>query len=302
MKKLTMLKSIAAAALFAVVGMSASAQFIGTTLPAAKVIPTDTSYLADTVSIGAKMPYYLHPDGVISHSSLYNPSGFQWNFNGGGSTGLTNVSGAALTVSAVGTGYYNDTLVMATMPGTTGPINVKVLERSNPKFSATAGCDGNQRTLNIEVIGLPQVPGLAPADTVQGGCGTLATSYNVNYNFGTSTTKFPAYVQVTIKTYDISGAAIGTPTTKWYQINKAADVITIANTDITAVAPSFVSGRVEVSLGQLYDRISLIDSNYNIGAANFTNSLAVDASGVHKAAIMILPAPNTGVIKHIKTL
>ena len=302
MKKMTMLRSIATVGLLTVFGMGAFAQFLPSGLPTAKVIPADTISLADTVSVGAKMPYYVRPDAVISHSTLYNPSGFAWDFNGGGSASLLNASGAALGVSPVGATYATDTLVMATMPAAAGVINLKVTERSNPKFSATAGCAGNQRTLGINVIDLPLKPTIANADTAQGGCSASAP-YAVKYNFTTSTAKFPAYIQVTLKTYDVTGAAIGTPTTTWYQINKTSDNIVIAQADLnTAAGGTFVTGRAEVSLGNLYDRISLIDSNYKIGAATFTNSLAVDASVVQKAAIMVLPTPNTGVISHIKTL
>jgi hypothetical protein len=301
MKKMTMLKSIAAVALFAMVGLSANAQFLGSGLPTAKILPVDSISSADTVTVGATMPYFVMPDPVIRTSSLYNSSGFKWTISG---TGATLNTGSLTTLSIGGTGtYYKDTMVLAKFTST-GIATISTVERSNPKFNATAGCEqGTTRDLGINVIGLPVAPAIADGDTAQGGCGAAAP-YSVKYNFGSTTTKFPAYVQVTVKTYTISGAVQGAAVTKWYQINKASDNIILAQSDLDAAAAgTFVNGRVEVSLGQLYDRISLIDSKYQVnGSAITPTDLVVDASGVHKAAIMVLPTPSTGTIKHLKTL
>jgi hypothetical protein len=291
MKKMTMLKSIATVALFTVFGMSASAQVIAG-LPAAKAItaPSDTSSLADTVSLNAVMPYYVHPDGVIKSSSLYNPSGFKWTIAGAGAT-LNTGSLTTTAIGGVGT-YYLDTMVVATY-ASLGNITVSTIERSSPKFSPTSGCDGNTRNLTVNVIPLPLVPTIATTDTAQGGCSASAP-FTVKFNFSASTAKYPAYIQYTVKAYDISGVAIGTPQTYWYQINGATDNISVPQTQLDAASGgSNVNGRYAITLGSLYDRIS----------SNATNraSLAVDASAV-KAAIMVLPTPNTGVIKHIKTL
>lgn len=301
MKKMTMLRSIAAVALFAVVGLSANAQFLSSGLPTAKILPADSVSLADTVTVGATMPYFVMPDPVIRTSSLYNSSGFKWTISG---TGASLNTGSLTTLSIGGTGtYYKDTMVLATFANT-GSMSITTVERSNPKFSATAGCEqATPRNLGIDVIGLPIAPAIANSDTAQGGC-AAAAPYTVKYDFTSTTAKFPAYVQVTVKTYTVSGAVQGAAVTKWYQINKASDNIILAQSDIDAAAGgTFVNGRIEVSLGQLYDRISLIDSKYSVSGASITpTDLAVNASGVHKAAIMVLPTPSTGTIKHIKTL
>lgn len=290
MKKMTMLRSMAAVALFTVAGMNLSAQVVAG-LPTAKAITvaSDTSSLADTVSIGAVMPYFVKPDAAIKNSPLYNKSGFKWTISG---TGATLNTGSLTTTVIGGAGtYYTDTLVMATF-ASTGNVTISTNERSSPVFSATSGCDGNTRNLTVDVIALPTVPTIANADTAQGGC-SAAAPYTVKFNFGTIV-KFPAYVSYTVKAYSIAGAAIGTPQTYWYKINSITENIIVPQSQLDAASGGTnVSGRYSVTLGQLYDRIS----------SNATNraSLAVDASAI-KAAIMVLPTPNTGIIKHIKTL
>jgi hypothetical protein len=255
-------------------------------------IASDTSSVADTVSIGAVMPYYVNPDAGLRNSPLYNSSGFQWNFNGSGITGLTKTNGTALVPSPVAaSGFYTDSMVMATMPGTAGNITMSVLERSNPKFSATAGCNGNPRNLVIHVMSLPSVPSIAIADTAQGGCSS-ATDYTVKFDFSASTTKFPVYVSFTIKAFDINNNPVGTASNLLYEIKNASKHIELNKaTYLDAVSTNGV--RYTITLDKVWDRISSRATNSSL--------LGVNASAL-KAAIMILPSPKTGIIKHIKTL
>jgi len=288
MKKMTMLKSIATLAFLLVVGMNLSAQVIAT-LPAAKAItaPGDTSSVADTVSIGAVMPYFVHPDAAIKGSALYNPSGFKWTITGAGAT-LNTGSLTPTAIGGVGT-YYTDTMVNATF-ATLGNITLSTIERSSPKFSVTSGCDGNQRDLAVNVIKLPSVPTIAPADVTQGGCGSSAT-YTVKFDFS-SNTKFPIYISYTISAFDINNNPVGTPVSRIYQINGAASYITVdKTTDLDAASASGV--KYTVALGNMWDRISANATN--------RNALNVNASPL-SASILILPTPKTGIIKHIKTL
>jgi len=291
MKKMTMLRSIATLAFIVVVGMNLSAQVI-VGLPAAKAItaPGDTASVADTVSVGAVMPYFVRPDASIKGSSLYNPSGFKWTIAGAGAT-LNTGSLTPTAIGGVGT-YYTDTLVNATF-ASLGNITLSTIERSSPKFSPTSGCDGNARNLTVDVIALPSIPTIANADTAQGGC-SAAAPFTVKFNFSATTAKYPVYVSYTVNAYSISGAAIGSAQTFWYQVNSSTGNIIVPQSQLDAASGGTnVNGRYTVTLGQLYDRIS----------SNATNraSLAVNASSV-KAAILVLPTPNTGIIKHIKTL
>jgi len=295
MKTSTLRKSIVALTLMVIMGMGAYAQVI-TDLPTLKSLPTDSTMAADTVSVGAFMPYMVVPDPTISSSALYNASGFAWTISGGT---LTQSDGTtALAVSPVAaSGYYTDQTVYATMPGTAQNITMTVTERSNPKFSATSGCDGNTRTLAIDVIALPSVPSIADADTAQGTCSTptSSTTYSVKFDYSGITTKFPVYVSYVVKAYNLSGTLMGSQT-YYYQINSGSETMSIPQTQLDAAyGSSNMTGRYTVTLNTAWDRIS----------ANAMNraSLGVDLSTSSLyAAIVILTAPNTGVIKHIKTL
>lgn len=290
MKKMTILKSIATLVFLVLVGMNLSAQVI-TGLPTVKSIASDTSSLADTVTIGAVMPYFVHPDAAIKKSSLYNQSGFQWTISGAGAT-LNTGSLTPIAIGGTGT-FYKDTLVNATFANT-GNVTISTFERSNPKFSATAGCEGNPRNLAINVINKPLLPTIANTDTAQGGC-TPSASYTINFDFSSSTSKFPVYVSYTIRAYDLNNNLLATSPLQYYSITDASKkMVLVKATEIDAVTSA--SGvRYTVTLGQLWDRISS-----NGDATNRTN-LAVDASSL-KAAILVLPTPQTGIIKHIKTL
>ena len=288
--KTNLLKSILTIAFFAFAGIGAFAQVNIASLPTYDItLPSDTSSKADTVSLNAVMPYFVHPDATIKNSPLFNNSGFKWTIAGAGAT----LNTGSLTASPVAaTGYYTDTMVMATFPNT-GNVTISTIERSNPKFNATAGCDGNQRDLTVNVIALPTVPTIANTDTAQGGC-SAAAPYTVNFNFSASTTKFPVYVNYTIQYYDINNVAGGTPQSLIYQINSASDHVIVSQAQLDAASGgSSLSGRYVVKLGNMWDRISVRSTN--------AATLAVDASSVY-GAIMLFPTPVTQPIKHIKTL
>lgn len=231
-------------------------------------------------------------DPIISGSALYNPSGFKWTIAGAGASLNT---GALTTTPIGGVGtYYLETTVTGTFANT-GNITLSTTERSSPKFSPTGGCDGNVRNLTIDVIALPLVPTIANADTAQGGC-AAAAPYTVKFNFSASTVKYPVYVSYTIQAYNLSGAAIGTPQNLYYQINGTTGNIIVDQAQLNAASGGTnVNGRYTVTLGKLWDRISV-----NTLDLASRNALAVDASAL-KAAILVLPTPNTGAIKHIKT-
>jgi hypothetical protein len=289
MKKLTIIRSIVTVAFLVIATMGSFAQVIGS-LPAPKALPADSTSIADTVSVGAIMPYMVVPDATIAGSPLYNPSGFKWTIAGAGAS----LNTGALTITAIGGvgTYYLQSQVIGTFANT-GNITLTTTERSSPKFSPTGGCDGNTRNLTIDVISLPSVPTIANADTAQGGC-AAAAPYTVKFNFSASSVKFPIYVTYTIRAYNLSGAAIGTPQSLIYQINAAAGNIIVSQAQLDAASGgSNVNGRYTVTLAQMWDRIS----------ANATNSaaLAVNVSAIG-AAILVLPTPNTSTIKHIKTL
>jgi hypothetical protein len=288
MKKMILNRLIVTVAFIVIATMSSFAQVIGS-LPAARALPADSSYIADTVSVGAVMPFMVVPDAIIAGSSLYNPSGFKWTIAGAGASLNT---GALTTTPIGGAGtYYLETNVIGTFANT-GNITLSTTERSSPKFSPTGGCDGNTRNLTIDVISLPSVPSLANADTAQGGC-AAAAPYTVKFNFSASTVKYPVYVTYTIRAYNLSGAAIGTPQNLIYQVGAAAGNIVVSQAQLDAASGGAnVNGRYTVTLNQMWDRISVNATN--------RNALAVDASAL-KAAILVLPAPNTGAIKHIKT-
>jgi hypothetical protein len=290
MKKMILNRLIVTVAFIVIATMSSFAQVIGS-LPAARALPADSSYIADTVSVGAVMPFMVVPDAIIAGSSLYNPSGFKWTIAGAGASLNT---GALTTTPIGGAGtYYLETNVIGTFANT-GNITLSTTERSSPKFSPTGGCDGNTRNLTIDVISLPSVPSLANADTAQGGC-AAAAPYTVKFNFSASTVKYPAYVSYTIQAYNLSGAAIGTPQNLFYQINGSTGNIIVTQAQLDAAAGSAnANGRYTVTLGKMWDRISVNATNRDVAP------MFVDASAL-KAAILVLPTPNTGAIKHLKT-
>ena len=261
-------------------------------MPAFRSLPPDSTYIADTVSVGAVMPFMVVPDPAIASSPLYNPSGFKWTIAGAGASLNT---GALTTTPIGGVGtYYLETNVTGTFANI-GNITLSTTERSSPKFSPTGGCDGNTRNLTIDVIALPSVPTIANADTAQGGC-AAAAPFTVKFNFSASTVKYPIYVNYTIRAYNLSGTAIGTPQNLIYQVGAAAGNIIVTQAQLDAASGGAnVNGRYTVTLSQMWDRISV-----NTLDLASRNALAVDASAL-KAAILVLPTPNTGVIKHIKT-
>lgn len=288
MKTTNLLKSLILAALLAV-GANMSAQVIAT-LPTYD-IEVDSSSLPDTVSVGAVMPYYVHPDAAIKNSPLFNPSGFDWTISGSAAT----LNTGAWTASPVAAGYVVDTMVIATFPNT-GDVTISTTERSNPKFNATAGCDGNQRDLGVNVIDLPVAPTIADEDTAQGGCSAAAT-YDVAFDFSGSTVKFPVYVEYTIQYFDINDDASGTPVSLIYQINNSDQLLQVTQAQLNDAADVLVtdptpSGRYAVILGNIWDRISIRSTN--------APALAVDAD-IH-ASIVLFPTPVTQPIKHISTL
>jgi hypothetical protein len=303
MKKVNLIKITAVVSL-ALMSVFSKAQVISS-LPTYDVkLPADTSSLKDTVSVGSIMPYWVGTDPIIRNSSFFNASGFLWTVTNStlntSALTATSAAGASTTTTSLttlsigGTGtYYSDTLVYVTFPSTTGSSKVSTLERSVPKYSATAGCDGSQRDLDVNVIALPTVPTIADADTAQGGC-SAATSYTLNFNFSSSTVKFPLYLGFTLSYHNINNVASGTPKTYYYKITSASDKIILASTYLDAVSGgSSLEGRYTVALGNLWDRISIRAIN--------GNAIATDASAL-KASIYIYPTPSTQRIKHIKTL
>jgi hypothetical protein len=290
MKKMILNRLIVTVAFIVIATMSSFAQVIGS-LPAIKALPADSSYIADTVAVGAVMPFMVVPDATIAGSPLYNPSGFKWTVAGAGAS----LNTGALTTTAIGGAgtYYLETNVIGTFANT-GNITLSTTERSSPKFSVTSGCDGNTRNLTIDVIALPSVPSIANADTAQGGC-AAAAPYTVKFNFSASTVKYPVYVTYTIKAYNLSGALLGTSPVYYYQISGPATNMSIIQNELDAASGGTnVNGRYVVSLGKMWDRISVNATNRDVAP------MFVDASAL-KAAILVLPTPNTGAIKHLKT-
>ncbi|MDP4209088.1 MAG: hypothetical protein Q8928_09760 [Bacteroidota bacterium] len=301
MKKINFLKSIAVAAMFMVAGSGAFAQTGKiASLPTLKVITSDTASIADTVTIGAKLPYFVHPDNAIKHSSYFSLSGFKWVPTG--VTLNTAVGGALTPVAIGGTGsYYPDTMVVATFPNTAQNVSIDVLERSVPKVSATSGCDGNNRTLGINVIAKPGVPAINDVDTALVYCGTGALNYTIKYDFSLVTAKFPLYFTVTVKAYKVDGTAMSTTTLNYQVVNKT-DQISFAQADLDA-AGTIAAGatRYQITLNNLWDRISYKAMNATDLTTNAVDLTAV-ATKAKTSAIYIMPAPKTGIIEHIKNL
>lgn len=279
-------RTLLAFAISLVAGMGVFAQSIAS-LPTYSII-ADSSSKADTVSIGATMPYFVRPDAAIKKSPLYNASGFAWTISGTGATITTTLTGSPVAAS----GYYTDTLVNAKF-ASLGDVTISTMERSNPKFNALAGCDGNLRTQTINVMNLPSIPTIANADTAQGGC-SAAAPYTVKFNFSLSTVKFPVYVAYTIRYYNINNVAAGTPQSAYYKINSATENVIISQAQLDlASGTTNAKGRYTVTLGNMWDRISVRSTD--------GTTLAKDASSVY-AAIMLFPAPVTQPINHIKTI
>jgi hypothetical protein len=246
--------------------------------------PSDTSSVKDTVALGAIMPYYVNTDAYIRNSPLYSKSGFKWALTGSGAT-----FNSVMTASAIGAPYFADTLVDVKF-ATLGSVVISTAEKSSPKYAPTGGCEGNQRDLDVTVIALPTSPTILDADTAQGGC-TASVLYTLGFNFSASTAKFPAYVSYTIKAYDINNHLLNSSASTLYLIKNSSDKMAIDKSQLDAV--SAIGVRYTITLDKIWDRISSRATNYS--------SLGVDASA-KIAAIMILPSPKTGIIKHIKTL
>src|ERR1035437_1993670 len=188
MKKMILNRLIVTGAFIVIATMSSLAQSTILTMPAFRALPADSTYIADTVSIGAEMPYMVVRDATISGSSLYNPSGFKWVLSNPGASFTSTLNTATIGGSGI---YYLEPNVTVKFPNTPGLITLSTTESSSPKFSPTGGCDGNKKDLAIEVIALPSVPDLANVDTAQGGC-SAAAPYTVKFTF--SAAKYPVYV------------------------------------------------------------------------------------------------------------
>jgi hypothetical protein len=127
-------RTIVAAALCAVVSISANAQVTGSYIPANFVdtlgkAATFGSDLYDYVTVGSVMPYEVHKDNNINlmiASGVYSPSVFYLNVNDGTGLGLDWTSKATYQVSG-------DTTAMATLPhaGSVG-ANILVAQKNFP--------------------------------------------------------------------------------------------------------------------------------------------------------------------------
>ncbi len=168
MKKMTLLKSIATVALFTVVGMGAFGQSLGTYVSDAQ---------ADSVVVGARMPYYVQPDATVASmvtAGLLNASYFKWELPG--AVAPENFAGTAATP---GTGAYTNYYAekeISHIWGSTGSFQVKVTERSNPLSGLANGCDGTTTTRNVEVVAVPTID-YTTAGGYLGACS--ATTINV---------------------------------------------------------------------------------------------------------------------------
>jgi len=170
MKKMTMLKSIATVALFTVFGMGASAQ-----APSGNPnYVNDTQ--ADSVVVGARMPYYVQPDATVATmvtAGLLNPSYYKWELPGGAAP--LKYDGSAATPDGTLSTYYKESEISFIWTST-GSFIVKTTERSNPLSGLTNGCDGSQTTRNVEVVAVPTI-NYTNAGGYLGTCGS--TTINV---------------------------------------------------------------------------------------------------------------------------
>jgi len=304
MKKMTMLRSIATLAFIVVVGMNLSAQVLGT-LPALNSISNAaqiSSASPETVSVNAFMPYTVAPDPAIVAASgptgIYNASGFKWATSAGTFSLLDGTT--SLTTSAAGAGYYDENTVYVKMPAAaTAGVTMSVIERSKPKFSATAGCDGNTSSLTINVVDLPTMPA---ATTDIGGC-SAALNYTLGYDFS-AYTRFPLYIKYTITSYDMSGTATaGTPKVGYFQINVGTDKIVLPQSELLASLPgtpgTLADGKYTVSLNSIWDQASVKALNRASLIAGVTTEVT---SATISSSIVKLLTPTTAPIQHIINL
>lgn len=301
MKKMTLLRSMATVALFTVVGMGAFAQVLGT-LPALNSI-TNAAQIEttspETVSMNAFMPYTVVPDAnITAASALFDASGFKWATTAGT---FSLVDGStSLTTSTVGAGYFNENTVYIKMPAVATPgVTLSVIERSKPKFDATAGCDGNTSSLTINVVALPIMPA---ATTDIGGCSSAPT-YTLGYDFS-GYTRFPLYIKYTVTSYDGTGiATAGAPHIAYYKITAGTDKIVLPQSELLASLPSapgtLANGKYTVSINSIWDQASVKALNRESLIAGVTTEVT---STTLSSSIVKLPTPTTAPIQHITNL
>jgi hypothetical protein len=295
MKKINFLRTIASIAIFAVAGMGAFAQVVVsntqlTTRPAYVYSPFATlnydNSSAETVSVGAEMPYFVQRDANVN-GSFFNQSSFTWTWTGG----VTKVvelrnTGVALTSGLLDTSNF----VVATMPATTGPVTINAREHSNPK-SGTGCDDATGTTVNVTVVALPAFS-LTSGST--GGCSSTAQNLAL-----TMTGTAPFYVDYEISAVGIDGATV-VGTTKTYNATlSAASTLLIDPTQLQDVSGS-ATAAVPASAGKYTVKVTKVWDANSWKAMN-ASSLAVVPT-VNTYDIYVYPTPTTAPIQHIKTL
>jgi hypothetical protein len=241
------------------------------------VTPVGGPESIDTVTIGSKMAYAIHPDNAITtwvNAGIFRRSGFNWVF----SNALAVKSSADLAPNdSVPDGFYTDTVIHVTNIAPTVTVgtgfSVSVSERSRPKSGT--GCTGIVQTLNIFPVAVPTMLWLT-SDT--GYCGAVA-----NTDLNVSLTGYGPW--------DVSYTVNGVPKTATLGNggNRASAnlKLTIAAADLTIVTPIGNS----IVLTNVTDRFS-------------RKSLSAIAGTVPATTLKIYsyPTPGTNAIQHLKNL
>jgi hypothetical protein len=274
MKIKNLFKGLLALAMFLSSGVLFAQTFV--------ITPTSGVESIDTVTVGSKMAYAIHPDNTITswvNAGVFYRSGFNWAFsNGLAVLSATDGTPTDSTYHTI-TGYYADTLIHVKMVSPTVVVgtsfSVSLSEQSRPKSGT--GCTGSTSTLNILPVA---VPTLAWVTTDTGYCGTAAaTDVNVSLT---------GYGPWDI-TYTINGNArtqtIGTAA------NRAAASLklTIAAADLTVTS---TTGNI-VLLTNVTDRFSRKSLDLTLVPGTVSST---------QLKIYNYPTPTTNPVQHLKNL
>jgi hypothetical protein len=302
MKKRTILKSIAAIALFVVAGTSVFAQYVG---PTAGTYQTANS---DYVTVGSRIPYYVAPDATIAGlaPASMDYSNFQWEVLTAALAPLaitpTTYAGAALTTGEGGAPWVNENEVSVTWgaPAAAGTQYViRATEHSNPLGAANFafGCaDATPEVKNVYVLARPTVAlvgatgggcTVSPGDTYYvpltvTGLGDWQVTYTVSYNGGAAATATYTLTLANPAVTDVNVIAESTTS------RTAAGTPTAATDGLAYTLPAGQYGYYDITVTNITDRI----------ARKSLDALAASGSaGSYR--IYVNPVPVTQPIQHL---
>lgn len=279
MKTSTLFKSIATLFVGLIIGTGAFAQ-------------TSLLYVndaeADSAVVGARMPYYVAPDGVVASmvtAGLLSPSYYKWVLSDGGTP--VKYDGTAATQHGTMTAYYAENEISHTW-ATTGAKTVSVVERSNPLSGLADGCEQVAAvTRNVEVVPVPTID-YTTAGGFIGACNTTTLNVPITLS-GTG----PWLVSYTVTAPN--GTDVSTITDQVVGIVKpyTASITTLPLViDFTEGALTGVAGVYKVRITKVVDRLT----------AKALNTVEGTIATAGDYNVGILATPTTSPIQHVRNL